>query len=149
MFSPKKIMVPTDFSIHSDKALDKAIEIAHEFGSKVYLLHVVDENIQQCAMDYCLDPQTVEQLTVDGVKTSKERLEKQAKKAEGANGVPMVLAVKRGIPYAQIVDYEIKNKIDLVVMAPQGRSGIMGHLMGSVADKVVHLSKCPIMLLKE
>jgi len=149
MFSPKRILVPTDFSNHSDKALNRALEIAQEYGSKVYLLHVVDENIQQCAVDYCINPALIEQMTVESNNASKAKMEKQAKKARGSKDIDVISAVRQGIPYTEIVNYELKNKIDLVVMAPHGRSGILSHLMGSVADKVVHFSKCPVLLLRE
>ncbi len=40
---PTKIFVPTDFSKHSDKALDRALDIAKQYGAKVFLLHVISE----------------------------------------------------------------------------------------------------------
>jgi nucleotide-binding universal stress UspA family protein len=40
MFAPKNILVPTDFSEHSDRALKQAVDIASEHNSKIYLLHV-------------------------------------------------------------------------------------------------------------
>lgn len=43
MFAPKNILVPTDFSGSSDKALKKAVDIALQHRSKIYVLHVVDE----------------------------------------------------------------------------------------------------------
>ena len=41
MFKPKKILVPTDFSDHADRALEKAIDIAKEEGSEIILFHVI------------------------------------------------------------------------------------------------------------
>ncbi|MBK7550265.1 MAG: universal stress protein [Syntrophaceae bacterium] len=53
MFTPKSILVPTDFSEHSDRAVRQAVDIAEQHNSKIYLLHVVDR-LQQCAIDYCI-----------------------------------------------------------------------------------------------
>jgi nucleotide-binding universal stress UspA family protein len=148
MFPPKNILVPTDFSDHSDNALGKAAEMAQEFGAKVHLLHVVDENFRQCAVDYCVRPEIVEEMAVESINASKKRLEEQAKKT-GLKSSSLVLVTKRGLPFNKIIEYEKKNKIDLVVMSSRGKSGILSHLMGSVADKVVHLSASPILLIKE
>lgn len=53
MFKPKKILVPTDFSDHADRALEKAIDIAKEEGSEIILFHVIHEDFQTCVVDYC------------------------------------------------------------------------------------------------
>ncbi len=46
MFKPKKILVPTDFSEHSDKALEKALDIAKEEGSEIVFFHVIHEDFR-------------------------------------------------------------------------------------------------------
>ena len=53
MFKPKKILVPTDFSEYSDKALQKALDIAQQSGAEINLLHVITQEIRQCMSDYC------------------------------------------------------------------------------------------------
>ena len=55
MFSPKKILVPTDFSVYADNALKQAIDVAKQNKAKIYLFHVIDDGFQQCAVDYCLN----------------------------------------------------------------------------------------------
>ncbi len=65
MFKPKKILVPTDFSEHSDKALEKALDIAKEEGSEIVFFHVIHEDFQTCVVDYC--------FTVDEIDAIKKR----------------------------------------------------------------------------
>ena len=55
MYTPKKILVPTDFSQYSDAAVKKAVDLASKLNAKVVLLHVIEENIKQCAIDYYVD----------------------------------------------------------------------------------------------
>ena len=62
MFTPKTILVPTDFSESSDRALEKAVDMAEKYNAKVILLHVIDEKVQQCAADYCLRNEDVGKL---------------------------------------------------------------------------------------
>ena len=57
-----KYFVPTDSSKYADAALKKGVDIATHYDTKTYLLHVIDEQIQQCAVDYCLSYEVVKQL---------------------------------------------------------------------------------------
>ena len=62
MFAPKKILVPTDFSVYADNALKQAIDIAKQNKAKIYLFHVIDDGFQQCAVDYCIDEGAVQKI---------------------------------------------------------------------------------------
>jgi len=84
MSDPKSILVPTDFSTYSDAALKKAVELAEKFNSKIYLLHVIDKAIQQCAVDYCITQDVVNQLEEQGLKASNDNLREEANKIIGA-----------------------------------------------------------------
>jgi hypothetical protein len=55
MFRPTRILVPTDMSKHSDRAICQAFDIAGQFGSEVFLLHVIQNPVQQCTVDFCMD----------------------------------------------------------------------------------------------
>ena len=68
MFSPKNILVPTDFSEASDRALNQALDIAEQFHSRIYLLHVITESLQRCGEDYCLDESIIKIETTWGTR---------------------------------------------------------------------------------
>jgi universal stress protein A len=147
MFAPKKILVPTDFSKFSDNALKQAYDIAKQYKAKVYLLHVI-EVVQTCAIDYCLDDQTVKALDEKSIKFSENMLQKQIKKVSQSKDVEVVSDVKKGTPYEEILKEQQSKKIDLIVIASHGKTGLLSHLMGSVAEKVARGAKCPVMLIK-
>ena len=148
MLAPKNILVPTDFSKFADAALKKAVEIATPSETKIYLLHVIDERIQQCAVDYCLSQELVKQLEKDSLKASRDKLQKEANAIIKAKKVNVIFDVKRGVPFEVILSEQEARQIDLIVIASHGRTGILGQLMGSVADKVIKGSKCPVMVVK-
>jgi len=148
MFSPKNILVPTDFSEFADAALKKAVDIATPSDTKIYLLHVIDEHIQQCAVDYCLSQELVKQMEKESVKASRDKLQKEAKAIIKAKKVNVIFDVKNGVPSEVILSEQKAKKIDLIVIASHGKTGILKQLMGSVADKVVKGSKCPVMVVK-
>jgi universal stress protein A len=143
----KKILVPTDFSKFSDKALKQAVEMAKQNKAKIYLLHVVGV-VQQCAVDYCLDQQTIDALDKKSIKSSEDMMQKQIKKVVNSRDVEIISYVVKGTPYHEILKEQEDKKIDLIVIATHGRTGLIGHLLGSVAEKVVRHAKCPVFLVR-
>jgi nucleotide-binding universal stress UspA family protein len=148
MFEPKKILVPTDFSGYSDNAIKQAVDIAEKFSAKIVLLHVIDQSIQQCAADYCLSNAAVEQLKNESTKTSEDKIKKTINTLKGSTKVDVSFVVKNGVPAEVILDEQMRNGIDLIVIASHGKTGILRHLIGSVTDKVVRAAKCPVMVIR-
>jgi universal stress protein A len=147
MFSPKKILVPTDYSTYSDKALSQALDIAKQHGAKIYLLHVVGL-VQQCAVDYCMDNAMLTELDKKSVESAKEMMKEQIKKAGARAGVEIVSDVRKGTPYEEILNEEKAKKVDLIVIASHGKTGLVSYLMGSVAEKVARGAKGPVLLVR-
>ncbi len=148
MFAPKKILVPTDFSKYSDAALNKAIDMAGRHDAKIYLLHVIYKGLQDCAIDYCLDFKIIEAIKKDSLREAKARLKKEADEIVKKKKVKITFDIKRGFPADVILSEQKAKKIDLVVIASHGRTGILKQMIGSVADKVVKGASCPVMVVK-
>jgi nucleotide-binding universal stress UspA family protein len=144
MFAPKNILVPIDFSGYSDKALKRAVDIALQHKSKIYVLHVVDE-IMQCAVDYCLDISVVKQVEKQSLKFAQEKLRKMVKALP--KGIQIAVDIKMGDTYETILKEQRNKRIDLIVIASRGKKGLIHHL-GSIADKVMRGAKCPVLLVK-
>jgi len=148
MFAPKNILVPTDFSRYSDAALKKAVDMAGRHDAKIYLLHVIDKGIQNCAIDYCLDYAIIEALKKDSMREARAKLKKEADEITKNKKVKITFDIKRGFPAEVILSEQKAKKIDLVVIASHGKTGIMKQMIGSVADKVVKGATCPVMVVK-
>ena len=148
MFKPTKILVPTDFSEYSDKALQEALDIAKQHGSKVYLLHVIHQEIHRCSVDFCLSDELIAQFKKQMVDGSNEALKKQAEKFPGTEEVEFAVDTKEGIPYEAILEEEQEKGIDLIVIAPRGRTGITKYHVGGVALNVLKGAKCQVLLTK-
>ena len=147
MFSPKTILVPTDFSEYSDKALQHATDIARQNNARIYLLHVIGVT-QQCIVDYCIDKQMVDQLEQQSIDSAKEMIRKQLDKLKEAESVEIVPDIRKGTPYEEILKEQEDKKMDLIVIASHGKTGLLSHLIGSVAEKVSRAAKCPVLLLR-
>lgn len=148
MFKPKKILVPTDFSESSERAFQDAVDIAEQNDAVIFLLHV-NEVVQQCAGDYCLDAALVQQIEDKTLEASREMLVKMIQKFPEAKGLKIQADVILGNPYEVILNEQKEKKIDLIVIASHKKKGILGHLLGSVAEKIIRSSPCPVIVVKD
>lgn len=152
MLMPTKILVPTDFSGYSDKALQQALDIAVEYKAKVYALHVVHERIQRALTDDYSDititPRVLQKYEKSLVKEAKNKLRKQIGKFPQSKEVEVISEVTNGIPAEEILRVQEEKAIDLIVIASLGRTGIARYLIGGVARNVLKGAKCPVLLTK-
>jgi universal stress protein A len=148
---PKNILVPTDFSEYSDKALKQALDIAKDYHSKVYLLHVISEHAIQTVEEYSIDLEIVKQLEDQLLSKAKENMQKEidqySKLATGE--IEIIPIIRNGVPYEEILQEAADKKVDLIVIASIGKTGIKKYFLGSVARNVLKGSKCPVLLTKE
>ena len=148
MFAPKNILVPTDFSKYANAALKKAVDIATQHDTEIYLLHVINEQIQQRAYDYFFSYEVVKQLEKAGVKASRDKLKEEDEGIIKEKKIKVIFDVKNGVPSEVILSEQKAKKIDLIVIASHGKTGFLKKPMGSVADKVVKGSKCPVIVVE-
>lgn len=148
MFKPSRILAPTDMSPHSDKAVKQAIEIAGQFGAELFLLHVVQDPVQQCTIDYSVSEGLLMQLQSEMLETAKKGIASQVEKFPEAKNITVTTDVKSGTPYDMILQEEAERGIDLIVISSLGATGMAKYLMGSVARHVLLGAKCSVLLVK-
>ncbi|MCC7203417.1 MAG: universal stress protein [Nitrospirae bacterium] len=143
MIEFSKILYLTDFSEPSESAAPYAISIAGKYGCRIYVAHVIEPftYADDFGIDYGAQLREMEA-------TARRLLDKTvaSMKKTGANIESVMLS---GNPSAEIVRFARDEAIDLIVMATHGRSGVEHLLMGSVAEKVVRRSPCPVMTVKK
>jgi universal stress protein A len=147
MFAPKNIIVPTDFSEYSDKALQQAIDIAGQYHSRITLLHVIGIVIQ-CTIDYCFDPKTINSVEQESIAAAKKMFQIQLDKFPDSKPLDITADIRKGVPYEEILKVQQEKKGDLIVLASHGQTGLLRHLIGSVTEKVLRHSKCPVLLVR-
>ncbi|OPY66278.1 MAG: Stress response protein NhaX [Syntrophorhabdus sp. PtaU1.Bin050] len=148
MFKPTRILVPTDFSEYSDKALGKALDVAKESGAEVLLLHVIHQDFQTCVVDYCFTTDEIDRIRNGMISSATENIQKELEKFPLSKEVKISTDVKNGIPYEEILKEQGEKDIDLIVIASHGRSGLKKYLMGSVATRVIKGAQCEVLLVK-
>jgi nucleotide-binding universal stress UspA family protein len=148
MLNPTKILVPTDFSDHSDKALEEALDIAQQFKATLLLLHVVHENIHHCAGDYCLSDELLRQIEDNMLSGARDAVRKQLGKFPQAANVQVVTEIRWGAPAEEIIQVQEEKGADLIVISPLGKTGIAKYLMGSVTNNVAKGASCSVLILR-
>tara|TARA_B100001059_G_C17788001_1_gene558356 strand:- start:179 stop:1054 length:876 start_codon:yes stop_codon:yes gene_type:complete len=139
--SANKILVPIGFSEQSILALGQAFNLAKIKNSDVILLSVVKE---QSMMQSLFVDDLTDQLKLK----VKQKLNELAKQYGDKFGVSVDTMVSKGKIYEQINEVAELISADLIVMGTNGSQGNKSKLIGSNAEKVVRLSKCPVITIK-
>jgi nucleotide-binding universal stress UspA family protein len=147
MIDLRRILVPTDFSKHSQRALIYAAALAEKFGAEIFLLHVVQDFAVflpdlVTATPPALPPR--DQLT----SAVREALERTVRENH-VEGLRLHPEAREGTPYHEIVTFAREKEIDLVVMGTHGRTGLAHLLLGSVTERVVRRSPCPVLTVRD
>jgi nucleotide-binding universal stress UspA family protein len=135
----KKILVAIDGSKYSKAAISRAIDFASAYGGELIILSIVDLP----AEFYGEAPDAVEDL-VNKAKSYVENASKQASK----EGVESKTLVREGETYRMILDVAEDLGVNAIVMGSHGRTGLKRLLMGSVTEKVIGYSHCPVLVVK-
>jgi len=144
MFKIKNILLPTDFSNTSLTAAEYAVELAEEYKAKLHVLNVLEKTPPILAIR-SLDlsrEKIIESIDAD----AQAHLSDCIKKIKKIKDVEIIPAIRKGIDYEEIIKYSKEKKIDMIVIATHGRTGLIHTLLGSVAEKVIRYSKIPVLV---
>lgn len=135
------ILCPLDFSEFSHSALPMAAMIAGGLGAKMILAHVVDARF-----DY---PEWTAQVAINNSQELAKSAETNLQKAAAdIDGIEIETFVSIGVPHRELNEKIKESNIDLVVMPTHGRKGISHALLGSIAEKMVRTSSCPVLTVR-
>lgn len=138
-----RILLPVDFSVHSDRAVEVAAGLANRLAASVNVVHAfglprdytpyashlgtdLEENIQECASE-----------RLDSIRA---RFEKSL--------VPVTLHFRRGLPSVVIAETADETGCQLIVMGTRGNSGLSHVLLGSVAERTLRTAPCSVLVVK-
>lgn len=149
MLVPTRILVPTDFSEYSDKALKQAFDIAKQYGAHVYVLHVIQKRLVDTIDDAGLSyPSYIKDMETHMIDKARKKLQEEIGKFPTAKEIEVFVDVVIGNTSEAILEEEKRKGIDLIVIASLGRTGISKYLVGSVARNVLKWAMCPVLLTK-
>ncbi|WP_320171418.1 universal stress protein [Maridesulfovibrio sp.] len=144
MVTIKKILCAVDFSEHSPVVADYASTLAKTMGAEILCLYVAPSLDQY--VGFHVPPSSIENFVgeiVTGADSTMETFIEENFKDVTVNG-----KVVTGYAAEEILSFAASEAADLVVMGTHGRAGIDRILFGSVAEKVVKSSKCPVLTVR-
>lgn len=140
----KHILVPTDFSEYANYALDYAIELAQALQARLTVLYVF--HLSSLALGEA--PPTVLDDTLTAMETKAQQQTQMALTRVQNSSLQGDSVIVEGIPSQMIIETAERRDVDLIVIGTHGRTGLTHILMGSVAEKVVRLAPCPVLVTR-
>ena len=141
-----KILITTDGSELSDKALDAGVNFAKALGSSVVIATVIEPYSYSNLSEY--RPDSMDQYDSRVRELAQERLEGARELVEKKEVPCEVVAFKSFSPAEAIIDAATEYGCDLIFMASHGRQGLAAVLLGSETQKVLTHSKIPVMVYR-
>ncbi|GAB6861973.1 universal stress protein [Haloplanus litoreus] len=137
-----RVLVPTDGSDAAMAAATNALDVAKRYGATVHVLYVVD--VRMSPISTGMDREEV----LDLLELSDRHPTASVRARAEAAGVPVVEAVRLGVPHETIRAYVAENDVDLVVMGTHGRTGLAHALLGSVTERVLRSVDVPVLTVR-
>lgn len=139
----QNILIPTDGSDYSLRAAEYGISIAKMLGAQVMVVYVLDEIVLEQISRASEREEVERELKNDG-----QRYINYVLSLAGKEGVKAASIIAKGRPFEQIVHIAKGLKMDLIVMGTYGLRGSDRILIGSVAERVIEYSSCPVLVIK-
>jgi len=146
MYDIKTVLLTTDFSDTSTRAVAPAVALAQRFGARLVVTFVEEDRLPPLVVEYMAVG--VEEVLSQQVDRARARLEEFATAhLSGLEEVELVIGV--GTPHVEIVRLAEERKVDLIVMATHGRGFISHAILGSTAERVLRRSPCPVLVARD
>lgn len=144
-----KILIATDGSAASNRAIPLAAHLAVTNDASLYLLNVVRDIQVPPDMKNMARVENLGETRVSVLEFVANQILESAEERLKNKGVKRIRrAIGHGDPATEIVKYAKKHKIDLIVIGTRGLSNVKGMLMGSVSRKVANVSDINCLLIR-
>jgi len=145
----KHILIPTDGSDLSKKAIKKGIELAKTLNARITLVHAVPEfRVIADESFVSLTPAAKKRFEEESRIRAQKMLDAVVQQAKAQGVRCAAVSAANDLPYQQIIATAKSSKCDLILMASHGRRGIASVLLGSETAKVLTHSTIPVLVVR-
>ena len=137
------ILVPIDGSDNSYRALDAALLLSEKLGSNITVIHVMEE----VPITHIGSEKMLNEL-LEAYKKENQDILLKCTEIANQKGLTIKTFLLQGNPASVILDYNKKEKFDLVIMGSRGLGKFKELILGSVSSKIVHHSSCAVLLIR-
>lgn len=147
-----KVLLPTDFSDCSRKALDYVIQLKEAGTREVVLVHVIDQREQEMILSGISSlgesrKTFSEEIFKNLEEKARNNLEDTRVHLEGA-GLTVRPYLVTGVPFKEILSVANSENVSLIVLGSHGKSNITGMILGSVSDALIRNATQPLLVVK-
>ena len=148
----ERILIATDGSKFGEKAAKVGIELARLSGGKVIIVYVADTGRYISSVGIVppfggVSPDAID-IVVSSIREVGEKVTLQVNELARSSGVRSERRIVEGNPPNEILRIAEEEKMDTIVIGSIGKTGLEKFLLGSVAEKVVHNSKLPVLIVR-
>jgi universal stress protein A len=137
-----RILVPIDFSEHSQKALRYALAFARQFEAEVMLVHIVEQMVYPG--DWMYPPLAATDFEAE----KREKMISRLQALDADSGIRTQHIVRLGRAWQEVIEIAQEMKCDMIILATHGYTGLKHALLGSVAEKIVRHAPCPVLTVR-
>jgi nucleotide-binding universal stress UspA family protein len=144
----QKIVCPVDFSNCAQQALNYAQDLARQFDAELSVVHAYEDPaayVTPMPMSGYVGPGA--ELLLELRKQLEVRLE-ECKQEVQKRGTRVRSELLEGTPYRVVLDWAKEYGADLIVIGTHGHTGLTHALLGSVTERVVRMSECPVLTIR-
>jgi nucleotide-binding universal stress UspA family protein len=138
-----RILVPTDFSETSGKALDYALELAQRLGASVTVMHAYEIPVIGVPDGAIIATADLANRISEAARSALDAAVARA----STKGVKVEGVLRDGVAYEEINTVAESLDVDLIVIGTHGRRGLARALLGSVAEKVIRTATRPVLAI--
>jgi nucleotide-binding universal stress UspA family protein len=142
------ILCPTDLKDRVLPALQKAVQIAHQFNAKITMLNVHDEFINKQEREML-------RVSFDSLKASYAKVAIESREQMRAaiqtlhaEDIQVNYMLREGKPAKKIVKVAQKLGVDLIIMATDGRDNLKDFVTGTITERVINNAPCPVLVIR-
>lgn len=141
-----RVLLPTDMSAGIDQAINHTLDAADRYNAELHVLYVVDADAYSSypGDEYIHEFEGLESALEQAGSHAVEDIAQQAADID----IPTVTEIRHGIPHEEILEYVDAANIGLTVVGSKNRSGEYRRMLGSVAERVAHMSEQPVTIVK-
>lgn len=147
MLAIKNVLVATDFSECAETALGYAREFSRAFAARLHVLHVTATIVPDAMAMAAGVPVAGVQDEIND--SDRQQLEQLVTADDRASLRATAVALSGERPEHAISEYAREHDIDLIVVGTHGRSGLSHLIMGSVAEHIVRIAPCPVLVVRQ
>lgn len=142
----KRVLVPTDFSLASQRAIVHGIRVARQTGAELLVVHVSDSLPVPpgcTGHEYLVRQDHARQAMKDRLKALVDQL------AGGSFEGSLLSIAVEGVPSHEIIRAAQDNDVDILFISTHGHTGFKRFFLGTTADKVVRFAPCSVLLVRK